>query len=193
MIGKRDIEYYTLVRKYVDNFGTAIDGGANVGNWSRLMSLDFKYVEAFEPITGLCNNLPENVRLHNAALGAHHGKAHFGSLRKKDSNRAAYIVIGSGEIDVVTIDKVSYNEKVGLIKLDLEGFEYFALLGAKKIIHKHKPTIVVEIDPLLYKKQNIVGGEAIIELLLSMNYKCVDSIDKDFIFKYHEDILDNVI
>lgn len=190
MLEQLDIEHYNFVKKYITNWGTAIDGGANIGNWSRLMAKDFQYVHSFEPIEDICKNIPDNVILHNSALGAHVGKAKFGIDRKKNSSRAAYIVIGEGPINVSTIDSHLYQEKIGLIKLDLEGFEYFALLGSKKIIKKHLPLIVVEIDPLLSKKYNVIGGNAISEYLLSLNYKCIDSINKDFIFKYQisEDI-----
>ena len=50
-------------------------------------------------------------------------------------------------IEITTIDKfVSKNKlQVGLIKMDLEGYELNALKGAKKIIKKFKPVLAISI------------------------------------------------
>lgn len=49
---------------------------------------------------------------------------------------------GSIAIDVVSIDEV-VNAKVDFIKLDIEGAEFNALQGAKRIIRRDKPTLAV--------------------------------------------------
>jgi FkbM family methyltransferase len=53
------------------------------------------------------------------------------------------------ECDIVTLDDVIPNDQrtVSFIKCDIEGADYFALKGAAKIIEKHKPTVVSEINP----------------------------------------------
>lgn len=45
-----------------------------------------------------------------------------------------------------TLDNLLENEEnINLIKLDIENYEYFALLGAQKIIDKFHPVIVIEL------------------------------------------------
>ena len=45
-----------------------------------------------------------------------------------------------------TLDNILKNEeKISLIKLDIENYEYFALLGGEEIISKHHPVIVIEL------------------------------------------------
>jgi hypothetical protein len=39
-----------------------------------------------------------------------------------------------------------FSEKIDLIHLDLEGYEFEALKGAKELIERDKPLIILEID-----------------------------------------------
>ena len=48
------------------------------------------------------------------------------------------------EVPCVRIDDVLANDRVSLIKMDIEGGEYDALIGAGPIIARFKPTIVLE-------------------------------------------------
>ena len=51
------------------------------------------------------------------------------------------------EVKIVKLDSIIPKDcKISLIHLDLEGFEFDALLGAKEIIERDKPIIVLEID-----------------------------------------------
>lgn len=51
------------------------------------------------------------------------------------------------EVKLVKLDKIiPKNEKISLIHLDLEGYEFQALDGAKEIIERDRPIIVLEID-----------------------------------------------
>ena len=49
---------------------------------------------------------------------------------------------GNTICEVDALDNVIH-EPVGLIKMDIEGAEYDALLGAKQLIKKYKPTLAV--------------------------------------------------
>ena len=75
-----------------------------------------------------------------------------------------------------------FEKKISVIKIDVEGMEYKVLLGAKKLIEKHKPTIVVEIFD-----ENIVK---INKLMKSYNYINKGLIPKkyisqDYLFTYN--------
>lgn len=46
----------------------------------------------------------------------------------------------------IPLDDINYQfSDIGVIKIDVEGFEYFVLEGAKKTILKYKPVIIIEI------------------------------------------------
>jgi FkbM family methyltransferase len=76
-------------------------------------------------------------------------------------------------ISLIKLDDLieHFTERVSVIKVDIEGFEYFFLLGAKKFIEKHFPTIIIEIMPEHSKKIN--------DVFLLYNYKCVESLGNE--------------
>ena len=74
-----------------------------------------------------------------------------------------------------------FEKRISAIKIDVEGMEYKVLLGAKNLIKKHKPVIVVEIFD-----ENI---EKINDLMKSYNYINKGLIPKkyisqDYLFTY---------
>jgi len=138
------VEYFKNVKKY----DTVITAGANLGLYARMYAKRFKKVYAFEPewLNFHCmsyNNPYENVIKFQAALGHEHT---FCSMRRPtDLNVGMHHIneLNTGTIPVVTIDSFNFQE-CDLIQLDVEGFEYPALIGAQKTIQKFKPVLVVE-------------------------------------------------
>lgn len=79
------------------------------------------------------------------------GQAHI-SGRKEDSRTAANTHIAGEETfdcEVVALDNLYNNElpNLSFIKIDIEGAELFALKGAKNILRKYRPVILIEINP----------------------------------------------
>ncbi len=78
---------------------------------------------------------------------------------------------------------VTVKEQVGdnarIIKIDVEGAEYNALLGCQGIIERHKPTIVSEFSPDLMPGISHITGPEYLKWLLSLGYKLgvVDTLD----------------
>lgn len=65
-----------------------------------------------------------------------------------------------------TLDNLLKNEEnISIIKIDIENYEYYALLGGQNIINKHHPVIVIELH-----KTNPYYNE-IINFLDKNNYK----------------------
>lgn len=52
-------------------------------------------------------------------------------------------VQGYSKVEVTDIDSVVVNEKVGFIKMDVEGSEYKALVGAKNCITRDYPILAI--------------------------------------------------
>ncbi|MBQ9301572.1 FkbM family methyltransferase [Butyrivibrio sp.] len=70
---------------------------------------------------------------------------------------------GSNQILVTTLDEYMDEIQPTFIKMDIEGAEYEALIGARKTIRKYKPKLAISI---YHKPEDIVE---IPELILSMN------------------------
>lgn len=52
---------------------------------------------------------------------------------------------GDEIIEAVSLDSILSDKKITFIKMDIEGAEYQALLGAERIIRKHQPKLAVSI------------------------------------------------
>lgn len=127
---------------------TAIDGGAHVGFITRILQYVFRSVKAFEPSIANFECLErncgaeENTTLFNYALGQ---REQVQYLRTKEHNTGAgYVSEFAGqEIWVKTIDSYEFTH-VHFIKLDIQGAEYEALLGAKETIDRDHPLLMIE-------------------------------------------------
>ncbi len=123
---------------------TCIDLGANVGKYTRRMSVGTKQVIAFEPdpwaYESLLANIADlnNVRVENAAVATSDGKVLLYRHARFSDNPAFYSesssiiasknnVIEEGAIKVRQIDFIRYLEEldsdIGILKIDVEGAE----------------------------------------------------------------------
>lgn len=165
--------HYDLIMSYVRSNNTVIQAGGNCGLYARLYATVFDSVFTFEPDPINFSCLAENCKLNrivkfNTALANKNGMLNmnlistenFGMTKVVDvKENVGYSSYGI-TVDSLTIPNVS------LIHLDIEGYEYEALLGAKKTIEKWKPTIVLEMtekqdqiynfmEKISYKEQEV--------------------------------------
>lgn len=165
---------------FCTNFNTAIDIGANVGMWSRELSRHFKKVYAFEPVKEfgdcLVKNVPENVTLIRKGLSNVIGQA--GMYKTTENCGESFIVEGSG-IELVRLDDFNFKD-VGLIKIDVEGFELFVVQGGVHTLLDNSPVICVE-DKKHSEKYGIPQGK-VLEELEKLGYKKTGRIHGDYIF-----------
>jgi FkbM family methyltransferase len=79
----------------------------------------------------------------------------------------------------ISLDSIcdTFTNKVSLVKIDVEGFEYLVLQGAKMFLEKHKPTILIEIFDSEFIKIN--------NLLTENNYALENSLGNlNYIYTY---------
>lgn len=79
---------------------------------------------------------------------------------------------GVGEIAFTSIDEFVEGldpRKVDFIKLDVEGWEFFALVGAFRTIRKDRPVLMVEINEPCLRVQG-TDGQAVKVLLQTLRY-----------------------
>jgi len=130
-----------------------LDIGANIGVISQALEYHGFKVEAFEPQPEVFALLKKNMQgaAHNVALGAAAGTATMPKVDYTKPNNFGGIAIGmasaAGTIDVELRTLDSYNfQNVGLIKIDVEGFEEQVLRGGIETIKRCKPFLYLEDD-----------------------------------------------
>ena len=151
-------ERYTvaLFKKFLQPGDAFIDVGANVGYFTRLAGKlvgQEGTVHAFEPMAKANRLLKENVSdlqcvtLHDVAVSNEEGVGSF-SIRKK-GDRSSLMASSSVEkqiqVQLDTLDNTLKGEdRVDMIKIDVEGHELEVLQGAMTIIKEHRPLLYFE-------------------------------------------------
>lgn len=133
-------------------FELAVDGGAHVGDWTALMAERFKEVHAFEPqrdvfakLTSRFGSNDDVVKLHNRALFNAHCRVTIRMPPNKGASSSAYVRPDEdGPVKAITLDSLGLR-RCDFLKLDLEGAELLALIGAEHTIHKYSPVVCVEL------------------------------------------------
>ena len=151
-----DRQTLQVMRRHLREESSCIDIGANEGEILRHMtklSPRGRHV-AFEPIPRLAAKLQENfpgVAVHEAACGDRSGVADFvvvenapaySGLRQRIYDRPD-AKLNTIQVRVVRVDDL-VTHPVAFIKIDVEGGEYHALLGAERTISTSRPVIVFE-------------------------------------------------
>ncbi len=143
--------------------GRAIDVGANVGFYAYAFSHVYDAVEAFEPqpdcvrqLTAFAAREPR-LRVHTLALSDAPGKATLSIplVRGRWRTRAATglgsltpppgFALRDLAVELATLDSFAFDD-VGLIKIDVEGHEAAVLAGARQILQRCGPALIVEIE-----------------------------------------------
>ncbi|HWB33946.1 MAG TPA: FkbM family methyltransferase [Candidatus Paceibacterota bacterium] len=171
----------TAVLPYVHDFGVCVQAGGNVGVWPLALAGRFARVYTFEPeaLNYKCltrNTAGKNIIAARAALGATAGST---GLNFNPHNTGAHRLEGGGDIPVTTIDSLEL-PTCGLIWLDVEGYELFALEGARETIAHCRPAIVLEIGGLADLYAVPRGAEG--AWLLSRGYSLAKRIGRENIF-----------
>jgi FkbM family methyltransferase len=188
-LGRALIEYgecseleSAVLRQLLLQPGIVVEVGANIGVHTIMLAREaqarHQVLVAFEPqpliFQNLCANLAansmRNVLAWPYACGATAGTLYFaqpdydalgnfGGVSMQTEAAANTL-----PVPCVRLDDALRSHTVGLLKLDVEGFELNALLGAEETIARSRPAIYVENDRL-------DRSQALIEWLWSKEYR----------------------
>ena len=162
-----------------------IDVGANIGVYAVQAASAVGpsgKIYAFEPNkktfnmldrTMHANGFSERCALYNAGLGARDttGSFHLSSHATNPGSSYISVESGSQQISIHRMDSIEYERPIRFIKIDVEGFEYHVIEGAKATLAAHSPTILTEYFPRSLKEIGQVSGTRYIELLESLGYR----------------------
>jgi FkbM family methyltransferase len=140
------------------------DVGANYGYFCLTLAPKASHVYAFEPVSRTNDILLRNIKRNklsnitvyklglsdkksNMKINLYRSSGH-NSLFLRDSLKAdPNNLVGQEVIDLVTLDDLIQEENLNppdLIKIDIEGGELYALRGAREVIKKYQPVLVIE-------------------------------------------------
>jgi FkbM family methyltransferase len=168
--------------EHVKDFDTVISAGGNCGMYVRFYGNYFKNVYTFEPdpINFLCLtlNCGNNVIKTQACVG---NERKFVSIDRGHDSGAIH-VSGLGNIPTVIIDDMNLSA-CDLIQLDIEGYELFALQGAKHTIEKYHPLLMIEwYEP--WAERYSTNKTMLDNFLNNLGYSKILSHTSDIIYKY---------
>ena len=177
-----------LLYRFIQNWTVMIDGGAWVGGWARHWSWKFKKVIAIEidPLNYEClvKNINgfTNITAINACLADRMNETR-GFEGDKELKSCIRRTMPDGSVPTLTIDSLELPE-CGFIKLDLQGYDYFALKGAAETISRCKPVVMFEHDPSCYERYG-VGRNDPADWLKSLGMTYKDCLRKDPIWGWN--------
>jgi FkbM family methyltransferase len=126
-------------------------------------------------------NLKPNIFLLNTLVGECDKSEVTFYDNLSDSSGTNSLIYNDKNTDIVKVKQISLdsfclNKKLlpDVIKIDVEGYEYHVLIGAKQTIIKNKPKIIISIHPKQLHKINI-SEEIFFNLIDKLNYELKDS------------------
>jgi FkbM family methyltransferase len=163
-----------------------VQAGGNCGFYPKQYSTLFDRVYTFEPdwLNFYCLNLnvPEqNVVKIQSCVGEIHQTV---GLQIKKINRGKNFVDGVGIYPMFKIDDLALDQ-CDLIQLDIEGYEYYSLIGAIDTIRKFSPIIVVEVWEQHDNRFDKNLNQKLNDLLISLNYELITTLyESDRVYKF---------
>lgn len=190
--GSYEPELREIFRSILRPGRVAFDVGANVG-WHTLLMANLVgengRVLAFEANPSVCDRLHENLNINHFrqvevvpyAVADFEGTVEFHGPESDDaSSGSGHIITNGGKVDQNIIrvetrrlDSVASTariERLDLIKIDVEGFEWPVLRGGQQTIAKFRPHIIFEYNAE-YVSRSGTDPKAIAEFFRTHRYR----------------------
>jgi FkbM family methyltransferase len=158
IVNAKEIE---IIKREVSDKDIALDIGANVGFMTTILAEQAEHVYAFEPEENNFKRLEENTKhLENVdvlqqAISDDIGFKYLylcpqdpGMHRLYDSqwckDKTKKVMVSTSTLDFWMQFIIG---RINFIKLDVEGYEYYAIRGMEKLLQRDHPTILIEWHP----------------------------------------------
>ena len=130
-----------------------LDCGAYSGESALIFEKEYSpnIIFSFEPVPENYKMLLENIKLNNLKKVRSIDKGvgeQSETVRYHSMDVTSYVADdGNAQMEVISIDEFVEEQKlkIGLIKMDIEGYELKAIKGAQKTIQKFKPVLLISI------------------------------------------------
>lgn len=153
--------------------GTAVDVGGWYGPWTRRLSARARQVVTVEPVPRLARLLaataPANVRVVEAAASDRPGTARLWLPPGDTGERGVSSLVRrdihahSVQVPLVTLDGLGLRD-VGFVKIDVDGSEPAVLRGARGVLTRDRPSLLIELE------SRIQPVAPVVDLLAGLGY-----------------------
>lgn len=185
-----------LFKHLVRSSDFVVDGGASYGRHTRVLSKligNEGKAYCFEPIPSMASKLDDlnlkNVSIFEVGLASTSGRADFSyipensgysGLAKRDDIPGEYSV-ENFQIRIDLADELLKNreKRIALIKLDLEGGEFYALLGFRDILINDRSIVLFENGLEETSKLYGYGEKEFFSYFNSIRYKMIDCFGQE--------------
>ena len=148
-----------VLRRYVIPHSIALDIGANVDIYTLALARCVGpngLVFSYEPCSMLRARLLRNIEINGArnvvlrtsAVGSRRGMAGFADLADATNIGLSHVEESNqNKVAVTTLDHESLGfgeNRISFVKIDTEGYELEVLRGAKVLLEKHRPRLLVK-------------------------------------------------
>ncbi len=159
---KEEIEVLSKLINFKDH---VVDIGANIGNHSIAYSKISKKVYAFEAhprtfeILKFNINEYKNIKIYNIGISDKKGLLYFKKVNSTNIGGKRLSKIGSIKSQINKLDNIiKLDKKIRLIKIDIEGHEYEALKGMKRLLKNNNSLILQEFcEDSISKRKKIIN------------------------------------
>ena len=191
-----------IIERFTDKSKDALDIGVYRGVYSYKLAQHYNLVHSFEPNPMLFSYLDKNLKkiikninLYNFALSNKNGETKLKlPLRSKSifkNNIEELYQLGAASIhpknlfknfkevlvEIKKLDDIKISNKIGFIKIDVEGHELEVIEGAKKTIINNMPILLIEIEERHTKK----SVDESINYIKNIGYECFFVKNKELI------------
>ncbi len=179
-----DWEEFNLISDYVKNGDVVADIGANMGFYTIWMSKfigEKGSIHSFEPDSKnfqrlnqniAINKLNEHVLANEVAVSDSAGTISFTKNLDGENHISKLGVENTKVITSVSLDDYFQEKKLSRIsymKIDIEGFEYMALMGASGLL-KNRSIDIIQIEINKAMVHSGIGVEKLLQLLEQYDY-----------------------
>jgi FkbM family methyltransferase len=187
--GSHERKTENLIFRLTWQGANVLDIGANIGVYTMLAAKNARgsgKVISLEPVPQMFQQLSEGVRLNGYTnvlvynIAAWEQNRQLKMVCSEPQNLGSYGVDikehkQSGiSVQAVRIDDLAVQlglQTVDLIKIDVEGAELQVLKGTIETLRRHRPILVLEIDPILMSKYDY-SPEDVWRYLRVLDYEC---------------------
>ncbi|MEH6764531.1 MAG: FkbM family methyltransferase [Aequorivita antarctica] len=181
--GVYEFEESIFLLHFLQEGDVFLDVGANLGHYSLLLSGIKKCRSiAVEPVPATYNQLVRNIKLnkleglielHNLGVAEKAGRLNFSTDRNTMDRIVADTYKNSVQVSVSTIDTIVNHNSPLALKIDVEGYEYFALQGAGQLLESPDMKVVI-IELNGSGKKYGIEDEKVFQMLLNKGFKPVE-------------------